>query len=206
MTPTKDFLNFDNSLSVRLANTPWLASLLSSLGVLDSNNKKFIEFARENGVKWATARDLPVPSSSLDIVYSSHMMEHLSQDEARAFLAEALRVLRPNGVLRLALPNVRVHVDEYIQTGDADRFIESLHMSRAPVRGIKNWLKLLLSGDRNHIWMYDGPSLVRFVTAAGFQAVEVMPPGTTKIPNPGSLDLAERQGESVYVEAIRPGP
>jgi hypothetical protein len=32
----------------------------------------------------------------------------------------------------------------------------------------------------------------------------VVPPGSTRILEPGRLDLRERAAESVYVEAIRP--
>jgi hypothetical protein len=31
-----------------------------------------------------------------------------------------------------------------------------------------------------------------------------MPPGMTRIVDPGQLDLAERAAESVYVEAVQP--
>jgi hypothetical protein len=34
--------------------------------------------------------------------------------------------------------------------------------------------------------------------------VGVVPPGSTRIAEPGRLDLWERASESVYVEAVRP--
>jgi predicted SAM-dependent methyltransferase len=40
------------------------------------------------------------------------MIEHLDRREARSFLAEARRVLRPGGVLRLAAPDLSRLVDQ----------------------------------------------------------------------------------------------
>ena len=42
------------------------------------------------------------------------------------------------------------------------------------------------------------------LTAVGFEDARVLPDGITGIANPGSLDLAERSPESVFVEARRP--
>ncbi len=52
--------------------------------------------------------------------------------------------------------------------------------------------------------MYDGDSLAKLVLEAGFADVLVVPAGSTRITDPGKLDLAERAEESVYVEALRP--
>ena len=51
--------------------------------------------------------------------------------------------------------------------------------------------------------MYDAASLVRAVEQAGFRDASAVPPGTTRIFEPGALDLREREGESVFVEAVR---
>jgi hypothetical protein len=52
--------------------------------------------------------------------------------------------------------------------------------------------------------MYDGASLARLLSEAGFADAAVMPPGKTRIEDPGELDLEERAAESVYVEAVQP--
>ena len=44
-------------------------------------------------------------------------------------------------------------------------------------------------------------SLSLLVERAGFSRVVVQPAGTTMIPNPGRLNLREREEESLYVEA-----
>lgn len=40
---------------------------------------------------------IPLADDSCEAVYCSHMIEHLSQDEANALIAEVWRVLKPGG-------------------------------------------------------------------------------------------------------------
>jgi hypothetical protein len=65
-------------------------------------------------------------------------------------------------------------------------------------------LRLVFTGSRQHVWMYDSNSLVRLVASAGFADVATVPPGETRIADPAPLNLREREDESLYVEAIRP--
>jgi predicted SAM-dependent methyltransferase len=158
---------------------------------------KNIQFAN------ATAR-IPCASNSVSAVYSSHMIEHLDRGEARAFLTEVRRILRPGGVVRIAAPDIARQVQHYLATGDADNFIASTRMGLNRPVGIMAWMKWVLVGPRHHLWMYDGDSLAKLLYEAGFTNVVVMPPGKTTIADPGDLDLEERASESVYAEAIQP--
>jgi predicted SAM-dependent methyltransferase len=133
------------------------------------------------------------------------MIEHLDQREAQAFLIEVRRILRPGGIVRLAAPDLKRLVKNYLITGDADEFIAGTHMGQARPTGMVARLRSALIGPRNHLWMYDGHSLSRLLCDAGFANVAIMPPGETSITDPGSLDLKERADESVYVEAAQPG-
>jgi len=70
--------------------------------------------------------------------------------------------------------------------------------------GLRGWLKWTLIGPRHHLWMYDGESLAALLREAGFIDPAVMTAGSTRIAQPGQLNLGERALESVYVEAVRP--
>lgn len=209
-TPTRGWRNFDNSASVRLASIPFVPDLLLRLGILERRQYQFIRFLRENRVEFGDAtRGLPVRDSSVDVLYSSHMLEHLDRIEVTGFLREAARILRPGGILRVAVPDIRKQVEQYTRVGDADLFIESTQLCVARPRSFGQRLSLLLVGPRHHQWMYDGPSLSRLLASQGFVNADVLPLGRTRIPFPEPLDLHERAAESVYVEAERapaPGP
>ncbi len=49
---------------------------------------------------------IPFPEGSFDVVYHSHLLEHLERPVAETFLKECHRVLRPRGVLRVAVPDL----------------------------------------------------------------------------------------------------
>jgi hypothetical protein len=132
------------------------------------------------------------------------MIEHLDRGEARAFLAEVRRILRPGGVVRVAAPDIARLVQDYLATGDADGFIAATSMGLNRPTGLIARMKWVLIGPRHHLWMYDGDSLAKLLHEAGFADVAIMPPGKTNIADPGDLDLEERASESVYVEAFQP--
>jgi predicted SAM-dependent methyltransferase len=58
-------------------------------------------------------KGIPFPNESYDVVYHSHVLEHFSKDEAIAFLKECYRVLKPNGVMRIAVPDLEGIITEY---------------------------------------------------------------------------------------------
>ena len=201
-TPTPGWRNFDNSASLLLARVPNSAWVLFRLGLIDASQFKFIEFARKNHLEFGNAaRGLPFKSGSVDVLYSSHMFEHLDHEEAIAFLREARRVLRSGAIMRLAVPDISKQVERYLSSGDADEFVANTHLTQARPQGLVARLKVAFLGTRHHQWMYDGASLSKLLAAHGFRNITVQLPGETMIKNPGSLDLKERADESVYVEA-----
>jgi SAM-dependent methyltransferase len=204
-SPTHGWLNFDGSPSVRLANRPLLTRFLDSLRLLRGENKRFIAFCRGSGIRWANAaRSLPVQSGSADVLYSSHMLEHLDSEEAMRFLIEARRVLKQEGIIRLAVPDLRRMIADYETDGDADRLLSRTQLAHRRPQSLLQKLRWLFVADRSHHrWMYDANSLSLLLAKVGFGHVVVQPVGGTMIPNPGDLNLREREEESIYVEAQR---
>ena len=204
-TPTDGWKNFDNSFSLRLSKIPFLPDMLHRLRFLEGSQFQFIKFARENHIEYGDAtKGLPLQEESCEVVYSSHMLEHLDRNGADKFLKEAYRVLRPSGIIRIAVPDIKKQIEQYNQSGDADAFVEATHMCVPRPTSVAQRVRLLLVGTRHHQWMYDGNSLSRLLQRNGFIETEVVPVGQTNIPEPESLDLKERSSESVYVEARKP--
>lgn len=59
-------------------------------------------------------KGIPFPDNSFDVVYHSHILEHFSKEHASIFIKECFRVLRPGGILRVAVPDLERIVKEYI--------------------------------------------------------------------------------------------
>jgi len=204
-TPTNGWRNFDNSFSLRLSKIPFLPDILYRLRFLESSQYQFIRFARENVIEYGDATNgLPIPQESCDVLYSSHMLEHLDRNEADRFLKEAFRVLRKGGIIRIAVPDLKKQVVQYNQSGDADAFIEATHMCVPRPASLAQKIRLLLVGTRHHQWMYDGNSLSQLLQKHGFVEAGILLDGKTNIPEHEPLDLWERSSESVYVEAKKP--
>jgi len=131
------------------------------------------------------------------------MLEHLDRQEAKQFLAEARRVLRSGGFLRIAVPDLRLLAESYLASGDADAFIGATLLAVPKARGLLQRIKSAIVGARHHNWMYDAASLCMLLSENGFGEPIALRAGVTRIPNPGELNLYERHEESLYVEAIR---
>lgn len=49
---------------------------------------------------------LPLSDNTVDLVYSSHFLEHIPRELAGDFVQECLRILKPGGILRLVVPDL----------------------------------------------------------------------------------------------------
>ena len=202
-TPTKGWRNYDNSWSVRLAKKKILTYILWKSRFLSAAQHKFISFAKNANILWANGiKRIPENDSSVDVVYSCHMVEHIEKENVALLFKEARRILKSGGIIRLAVPNLKYQVDSYIKDGDADKFIESTLLTRKNPKTLIEKIKYLIIGDRNHQWMYDGKSICKLLSSSGFKEPRILEEGLTTIPDSGMLDLKERSPESVFDEAF----
>jgi len=59
----------------------------------------------------------PIETNSYDLVYTSHLLEHLSQETVYFTLREIYRILKPGGGLRISVPNIDLPLLHY-EAGD----------------------------------------------------------------------------------------
>ena len=60
-------------------------------------------------------RGIPFADNFFEVVYHSNILEHFRKDAAWFFVQECVRVLRPGGILRIATPDLRRIVEEYLR-------------------------------------------------------------------------------------------
>jgi predicted SAM-dependent methyltransferase len=63
---------------------------------------------------WDVSHGLPFGTEQVDACYASHVIEHLTRAQAQALLLENFRVLRPGGIIRIAVPDLEAIVREYL--------------------------------------------------------------------------------------------
>ena len=83
---------------------------------------------------WDLTEGVPFDDATFDLVYHSHVLEHFSAEAGQCFLRECARVLKPTGIIRVAVPDLETIARTYLATL-ADRLNDSP------------------SGVANHTWM-----------------------------------------------------
>jgi predicted SAM-dependent methyltransferase len=58
---------------------------------------------------------IPFPDDSFDLVYHSHVLEHFTKKDGKRLIQECFRVLKPGGVIRVAIPNLEEIVKNYLK-------------------------------------------------------------------------------------------
>lgn len=118
--------------------------------------------------------DMPlVPSASVDAVYSSHNIEHLYPHEVPVALAEFFRVLKPDGLLVLACPDLQSLSRLIVE----DRLDQPAYMSPAgpiaPLDVLYGHRPQLAEGNlfMAHHTGFTLRTLVDAIRAAGFRSV-----------------------------------
>ena len=68
----------------------------------------------EGVIAYNLTQGIPFPDRSFDVVYHSHVLEHFSKTAAEFFIRECCRVLCPQGILRVVVPDLENIVRTYI--------------------------------------------------------------------------------------------
>ncbi|MDR2855885.1 MAG: methyltransferase domain-containing protein [Methanomicrobiales archaeon] len=71
-------------------------------------------FGNHDIIPWNLAKKLPIPDASVDVIYSSHVLEHLTPDDTRRHLQECHRILKPKGIIRIVVPDLEKIARTYL--------------------------------------------------------------------------------------------
>jgi predicted SAM-dependent methyltransferase len=154
----------------------------------------------------ATSR-WPVEDGAASHVYSDNVIEHLPLAAGRAMFAEAHRVLRPGGRIRLVTPDIRRHVQLYLDgstsvTGPVGNTYRDLGLVvEYPV----DLIRIPIGQFGHHEgYLYDLETLQLELERAGFHSVNQVQLGQSDDPVLVGLDTrADEGGAQFAVEAVR---
>jgi predicted SAM-dependent methyltransferase len=200
------WVNTDSSLNAHLQRIPLIGKAISKLlGKVeyDSNNLVYMNLNKN----WSYA------DNSVDIIYASHLFEHLSLQSTTLFLREAYRCLKPGGVIRIVVPDLYKialkYLEEYNTSSveDPTTFIMwAINMHREGQYGTPSFFKKIIyemqGYPHQHKYMYDAKSLSNKIKSAGFINIQSLEYGFSNL----IQDIKDVEGRkesylSVYVEA-----
>jgi len=156
------WLNLDASPVLRMQRLPVVGGLL----------RRLVPPEFSPGVAYGdVTRGLSLADGTAAIVYTSHMLEHLSLRDFDVALAEIHRVLAPDGLFRSVLPDLEFEARRYLASSAPDRAIDFMRTTilgveqreRGLLPALRGWL-----GNSSHLWMWDFVSASAHLARAGF--------------------------------------
>ncbi len=226
-----DVVNVDWSIYLRFRTSPLLAWLPPL--VLDARRRERYLSLPRNIVAHDISRGLPFATGSVDVVYHSHMLEHLDRSLVPAFLAEVYRVLKPDGVHRIVVPDLeqlaRLYLEDLARRAPvaaewaghdacvAELIEQSVRREAAAAQaltGLRRRVYTRVFGDarrrgETHQWLYDRVNLGALLLEAGYRDIRVERFDTSRIEawHAYGLDTdamgAQYKPGSLYLEASR---
>jgi predicted SAM-dependent methyltransferase len=70
----------------------------------------------EGVISYDLRKGIPFPDESFTVVYTSHVLEHFSKTDAPIFLAECYRIMKPQGIIRVAVPDLEQIARLYLES------------------------------------------------------------------------------------------
>ncbi|WP_110208504.1 class I SAM-dependent methyltransferase [Nocardioides daejeonensis] len=200
----QSWVNLDRSPTMLLSRVPRAARALRRIGLI--NDHHLVAWEPHIVRQDLTAR-LPVEDGAVDAIYSSHFLEHIYISEADQILRECHRVLRPGGVLRLALPDGEAWARELVEagndpSGEAGRRYHARLGAHPDDRPTGKRALTFKIGGHIHRWQPTRGLVRAMLVEAGFSADAVTDHGYHEGALPDLAEIETRE-ESFFIEARR---
>ena len=139
----------------------------------------------------------PVEAGSVEYVYSDNVIEHLSLSAGRRMLLEAHRCMRPGGIIRTVTPDLRAHVDMYLQGASVLQNNVSRHYRDIglEVEYPADLVRIPVAAFGHHAgYIYDFETLAAELHRAGFHNVVRCELGSSDHEALRNLDIRHDEG------------
>lgn len=187
------WINIDASLNSLVGSLPRMAIpicyRLSGANKYYSFREYSIGVGQHEFVHHDLTRGIPLRTSTVDYIYSSHFLEHLSCGQAAFLAGEMYRVLKSRGVARVVVPDLE-HAFALYASGD-----------KVEMLGRYFFVEVDGSSLSRHRYMYDFGLLEDLLRNAGFATVSRRCCGQGVTPDLAMLESAPK--ESLFVEATK---
>ena len=147
-------------------------------------------------INWDLKNGIPLSNNSVDKIYSSHLLEHIPFEQLMILLEKCRNVLKVGGEFLVCVPNFRFYADSYKEGKmfrDRETWWKDAFIDTGSAIDQINYIAYMKD---EHKYMFDEENLVNTLKKAGFSDVKLRVFDE-------SLDLMERDHESIYALAIK---
>ena len=156
--------NFDASLTLRFERLPLIGHLYTKNALRFPENVEYGDIVE----------GLPIPDAECQLIYCSHVLEHLSLNGFRKALRNTYRKLDAGGIFRFVLPDLEYYAKKYINDFSPDAALSFMRGTSLGCENRNRSLKgFILSylGNSQHLWMWDYKSIECELREIGFQEI-----------------------------------
>ncbi|RKX93557.1 MAG: hypothetical protein DRP84_08275 [Spirochaetes bacterium] len=197
------WVNIDASFTARLSKFKTLYNVICKIGRVKTvpwpKNIKILD----------VRKGLPFPDSAVEAIFSSHMLEHMTYEDANFVIKECYRCLCKGGVIRIIVPDLYQITKKYIDSVltnpsglHSHNFLKDLNIFKPIYKGIHKVIYEIFSHSR-HLYMYDEWSLRELLEKYGFKEIEKMPYGQSRIQDIKLVEDKNRHKMSICLEGIK---
>ena len=160
---------------------------------------------------------LPFEDNSIEIIFSSHFIEHIHLIEAQQLIRESYRILKPGGIIRFITPDMDIWIDK-LYNKDIDFFqkyqeIITKHFGEwhefAQLNTPLQMLNCMLFAW-GHKWMWDFETLEKEFSKVGFKNIKKKNYLESNISDINNIEnclpsklIENRNMESLFIEAVK---
>lgn len=149
---------------------------------------------------WDFRRKIPLPEGVLAGLFSEHCLEHLTKDDARSLLAGLKPAMKPNGRVRIVVPDAELYLDIYMRrrAGESVLFpyeAPDTQLSETPMDHVNRIFR-----NYGHLFAYDFTTMKKLLIDAGYRDIERCGFREGKV-SKLLIDREDRKEESLYIEA-----
>ena len=169
---------------------------------------------KESWQHYGKCWDTKLNDKSYDLVFSSHMLEHIPHFRLEKTISEFNRLLKKNGKLRIAVPNLKKAAKAYINNNN-NFFKNSIHYSNHLGIGA-SFLRVVISpggqnivlsremdeflGSYAHLYSFDFEMMKILLKKWGFKNIEESSPGKSNIKEMQGIQHAIIDGKKYIID------
>ena len=157
----ENWINFDSSPSLIFSKIPIVKDLF----------KRFVPPFPSNVRYGNIVKGLPVSPESIQLIYASHVLEHLSLNDCRIAIRNTYIMLVKGGLFRLVVPDLEWCIKEYQTNPVQKRAYKFMKNTKLGIEwreyGLIGFLRNTF-GNTTHLWMWDYDSLKIELANIGF--------------------------------------